>query len=478
MKMALIELYDSYIKFPDPEAIRRNGKQMAFLVYITPYCSSIIEYAGRTCYKSFDAIKDDSYAKFIRTIIGYGHESVIEHSNLVYIILKPTNKAKESDSDTVNRYLINLMMYNGLLNVSENQAFYTISGNLRMFKDLVREYQYIRSINNKYNQIIEDIKNSFYTLPEYYFEDMIKDGSMELKKFNKDETFIEASSSLNFKKLNDYVTVINHDNFSFKVRGFLTVTNGVTTVKHLNIPRYTLNKHNRMTIVIEAPRYITHQLVRHRLASYSQASQRYIHADSVNVYIPESFKEHHGEVLAMNHFNNTHNIYDSLIDLGIKQEDARAVLPNAEMSSVVMTATIAEFEHFIKLRADKAAQNFIRDMIAIPIKEYLENYYRSDEDGKGPSPCKENYIKKGMRKPNKYERQQEAKKNRAVNAKNKYVNNNSKSKPQDSNKVRTLNNNSGNKNYKKSNNKPNNQNKSNNKFNKNNKPQKKNFGYK
>lgn len=427
--MPMIELYDNYIKFPDPETIKRNGKQMAFLVYITPYCSSIIEYAGRTCYKSFDSIKEDSYAKFIKTIIGYGHESVIEHSNLVYIILKPNNKSKESDSDIINRYLINLMMYNGLINVSENQAFYTISGNLRMFKDLIREYQFVRGINNKYNQILEDIKNSFYRLPEYFFEDMIKDGSMDIKKFNKDELFKEATTSLNFKMLNGYVTVLNHDNFSFKVRGFLTTTNGVSTVKHLNISNYTLKKHNRMTVVIEAPRYITHQLVRHRLASYSQSSQRYVRSDSVNVYIPESFKDHHADVIASNHFNNTHNIYNSLIELGINKEDARAVLTNAEMSTVVMTATIEEFEHFIKLRADKAAQNFIRDMIATPIKEYLEAYYRRVEDGKGTSPYKENYVKKGMRKPNKYERQQEAKKNCAVsNGKNKYVNKNSKPK--------------------------------------------------
>ena len=45
------------------------------------------------------------------------------------------------------------------------------------------------------------------------------------------------------------------------------------------------------------------------------------------------------------------------------------------MSTVVMTATVEELDHFVKVRADKAAQNFIRDLIAVPIKEYLEQFY-------------------------------------------------------------------------------------------------------
>ena len=63
--MSKIDLYDSFIKFPSIEDSKKMGNQMAFLVYATPYVSSIIEYAGRTCYKSFNAINEESYKKFI-----------------------------------------------------------------------------------------------------------------------------------------------------------------------------------------------------------------------------------------------------------------------------------------------------------------------------------------------------------------------------------------------------------------------------
>lgn len=373
--MSKIDLYDNFIKFPSAEDSKKMGNQMAFLVYATPYVSSIIEYAGRTCYKSFNAINEESYKKFINTVVKSGHESVIEHSNLVYIVFKTNNKSLKQDADSVNRYMINLLMYNGLLNVSENQAFYTISGNIRMFKDLIRKYTEIQKINNKFNPILNDIKKSFYELPEYLFCDMIANGTLDQSHFKLNPKFKEATSTISFNKLNDYISVINHDNFSFKVRGFVTVTDGNSVVKRLNIPDAVLKRHNRLTVVIDAPRYITHQLVRHRMASYSQSSQRYVLEGIKNIYTPQSFIENKVDTFANNFFDSCFNMYNTLLEHSVKKEDARAVLPNATMSTVVMTATIEEFEHFISLRSEKSAQNFIRDIIAIPLKEYLEEYY-------------------------------------------------------------------------------------------------------
>ena len=412
----IVDLYDSFIKFPTNEEMKK-AKTVAYLVYATPYMSTICEYAGRTCYKSFNSIKEESYKKFISTIVGLGHESVIEHSNLIYIIFKPQNSKLGKDTVDINRELVTILSYNGLLNLTENQAFYTLSGNLRMFKDLVREYVNIRKNYNpnKYNKIIEDIMMSFSELPKYYFADMIKSGILnENMQFSTNPKFKESDSSIAFKKLNDYVSIINHDDFNFKVKGFATKENDSLTVKRISMPQAVQFKHNRLTIQIRAPRYITHQLVRHRLASYSQASQRYVREDGNDVYIPEAIKaDTITDQTARNFFNMSFRTYQGLVEAGIKNEDARAVLTNACMSSVVMTATIEEFNHMIELRSDKAAQNFFRDFIAIPLKEYLENYYslKQEKVETAPKTSKESNhsSKRRGRKDHKIEVNKQAK---------------------------------------------------------------------
>jgi thymidylate synthase ThyX len=369
-----IELYENTIKFPN---VNEKTSTIAHLVYITPNVGNIVEHAGRTCYRSFNSIKEDSYKTFIANIVKSGHESVIEHSNMVYIILKTQGKELKADSDHINRYLINVMMYNGLIKVTESQAFYVLSGNIRMFKDLVREYVNVKSYNNKVNPIIDDIIKSFYTLPDYFFIDMINSHILDRNKFKLDPHFKESNNVLKERVLNEYVSVISHTNFDFEVRGFITTKDGDTNNAHrISIPQAVLNKHNRITVIIDAPRYITHQIVRHRLASYSQASQRYCLEKGLNVYVPESIKANPAaNAKADFMFRNALATYADLVELDIKKEDARSVLTNAQMSTIVMTATVEEFKHFIDVRADKAAQNFIRDEIAVPLKEYLEKYY-------------------------------------------------------------------------------------------------------
>ena len=402
----IVDLYDSFIKFPTNEEMKKS-KNLAHLVYITPNMSTICEYAGRTCYKSFNAIKEESYKKFISNIVGMGHESVIEHSDLIYIIFKPQNNTLGKDTTDINRDLVTVLSYNGLLKLTENQAFYTLSGNLRMFKDLVREYINIRKNYNanKFNKIIEDIIASFYTLPKYYFLDMVKNNILEEKNFVKQNPkFVEASTMMNFKKLNDYVSIINHDDFNFKVKGFATKENNEIQVKRISMPQAVQFKHNRLTVQIRAPRYITHQLVRHRLASYSQASQRYVMEEGNDVYTPVSIKENMiTEQTAKNFFNMSFNTYKGLIDSGINKEDARAVLTNACMSTVIMTATIEEFNHMIELRSDKAAQNFFRDFIATPLKEYLKAYYEDKQarENKQPKSSANKEETKRVRKASK-----------------------------------------------------------------------------
>lgn len=110
-------------------------------------------------------------------------------------------------------------------------------------------------------------------------------------------------------------------------------------------------------------RACSHQLVRHRIASFSQQSQRYVRAESPEVVIPETVEET-SEALPL--FNEAirvaYAVYGKLLALGVPQEDARYVLPNASATHLVVTMNARELLHFFSLRLCKRAQWEIREV--------------------------------------------------------------------------------------------------------------------
>lgn len=121
-------------------------------------------------------------------------------------------------------------------------------------------------------------------------------------------------------------------------------------------------------------RSLTHQLVRHRIASYTQKSQRYVDESTFEYVTPDKIKENE---VALNLYNNFMNhckeTYKKLKELGIPKEDARFVLPNATKTEIVLTANLREFRHMISLRGSKEAQWEIRRMF-IEILKILKEY--------------------------------------------------------------------------------------------------------
>jgi thymidylate synthase (FAD) len=106
-----------------------------------------------------------------------------------------------------------------------------------------------------------------------------------------------------------------------------------------------------------ASRAFTHQLVRHRVASFSQQSQRYVNESDFNYIIPPGIAEN-GEAgkLFRDFIETSKNTYAALITKGIKKEDARFVLPNALESEIVFSANFREFRFIFSLRLQKNAQ--------------------------------------------------------------------------------------------------------------------------
>lgn len=111
-------------------------------------------------------------------------------------------------------------------------------------------------------------------------------------------------------------------------------------------------------------RACTHQLVRHRIASYSQESQRYVDLSNPEYVVPPSVAK---DAEALEVWNKATaglaEAYRSLRDRGVYKEDARFLLPNAAATRIVVTMNFRSWRHFIRERAlNRAAQWEIREV--------------------------------------------------------------------------------------------------------------------
>lgn len=105
----------------------------------------------------------------------------------------------------------------------------------------------------------------------------------------------------------------------------------------------------------------THQLVRHRLASYSQESMRYVAMDSQEMVLPPLIAENPEAREVWDSFAaQATDVYRQLRSLGIAKEDARFALPRATQTRIVATQNFRSWRHFIELRCEKHAQWEIR----------------------------------------------------------------------------------------------------------------------
>lgn len=124
-------------------------------------------------------------------------------------------------------------------------------------------------------------------------------------------------------------------------------------------------EHASYTFAVDGvSRALTHQLVRHRIASFNQQSQRYVKfADGVPVVKPGTVTDNDE---ANRIFDETVDAieaaYARLLELGVPAEDARYLLPNAAESKIVITMNVRELLHFFSLRCCNRAQWEIREM--------------------------------------------------------------------------------------------------------------------
>ncbi|MCL2504325.1 MAG: FAD-dependent thymidylate synthase [Coriobacteriia bacterium] len=124
-------------------------------------------------------------------------------------------------------------------------------------------------------------------------------------------------------------------------------------------------EHASYTFAIDGvSRALTHQLVRHRLASYNQQSQRYVSYAEEPVFIvpPDIGSDAEQREAFLGACGEAFAAYRRMLGAGVAPEDARYLLPNAMETKIVVTMNIRELLHFFELRCCKRAQWEIRDL--------------------------------------------------------------------------------------------------------------------
>lgn len=134
-------------------------------------------------------------------------------------------------------------------------------------------------------------------------------------------------------------------------------------------------EHISISVRIICDRGVSHEWVRHRIASYSQESTRYCNyvnakfGSELSFIRPYFAKE--GEMLFTvwkEACENAEKAYMDMLEAGAKPEDARSVLPNSLKTEFICTMNLREWRHFFALRCAKAAHPAMRE-IAVPLQE-------------------------------------------------------------------------------------------------------------
>ena len=144
-------------------------------------------------------------------------------------------------------------------------------------------------------------------------------------------------------------------------------------------------------------RALTHQLVRHRLCSFSQQSQRYVDMDGFDYVVPESILNHPDSLEQFEWgMKAIQKVYKTLLAYGIDMEDARYILPNACTTNIIVTMNARELRHFFALRCCNRAQKEIREL-ADKMLELVKEVAPTIFKNAGPSCVQAGYCPEGKR---------------------------------------------------------------------------------
>lgn len=273
-----------------------------------------IELCGRVCYKSESKITADSAETFVKNLIRRGHESVLEHADVIIEIIDNADVKKYNE---INTEIYNRYGWVNMLRMTNQNGRYIISGNVRMWRDFMRR-----------------ISAAVVFYPLDLFRGILFDD------VNKSPSNIRTSAR-----------IITSDQLRTDDE---------------------INTHKTQTVKFVVDRGISHEIVRHRTASFSQESTRYCNYIGDVTFIKPPFFDGLNALRWIDTMQFAEEVYNLLIAKGAKPQEARAVLPNSTKTEIIMTANVECWKHFFELRTAAGAHPQMRQ-IAEPLKaEFIE----------------------------------------------------------------------------------------------------------
>ena len=142
---------------------------------------------------------------------------------------------------------------------------------------------------------------------------------------------------------------------------------------------YSVIEHQSITVRVICDRGVTHEIVRHRLASYTQESTRYCnyskgkYGGEITVIEPVFWNKNDAKYkIWESSLEQSEKAYNNLIELGASPQEARSVLPNSLKTEIVITMNLREWRHFFKLRAAKSAHPQMQEIANPLLKKFKD----------------------------------------------------------------------------------------------------------
>ena len=144
-------------------------------------------------------------------------------------------------------------------------------------------------------------------------------------------------------------------------------------------------EHEKLTIKFICDRGVSHEIVRHRIASYSQESTRYCNysqekfGKELTLIRPCFWKDDEEKYrIWCDVMEKVECSYNELMSMGAKPEEARSILPNSLKTEIVVTMNLRELRHFLRLRTSAKAHPQMREvanMLLRYVKEALPVFF-------------------------------------------------------------------------------------------------------
>lgn len=190
------------------------------------------------------------------------------------------------------------------------------------------------------------------------------------------EPYFEIMDELDGRKMLQKIEKIGR--VCYKSEELITEDSAETFVRNiLKRGHESVIEHEKISVKMVCDRGVTHEIVRHRVASYSQESTRYCNyqkdkfGNELTFIKPVFWSEDSEEYAVWKHMmQQCEEQYMHLIRLGASPQEARSILPNSLKTEIVVTMNLREWRHFFRLRTAGAAHPQMREIACMVLEEF------------------------------------------------------------------------------------------------------------